>query len=106
MQIVGFKTRLSLDSKQRTLCAKHAGVARHSWNWALEYCNLQKAQGLSCPSAIDLNKLLVATVKKNNPWYYEVSKCAASESIRNLRVAFDRFFKKTSKYPKFKKKGD
>jgi putative transposase len=34
-----------------------------------------------------------------------VSKCSPQQSLRELRVAIDRSFKKTSKFPRFKKKG-
>ena len=37
-------------------------------------------------------------------WLNEVSSIALQQSIRNLNTAYDRFFKKTSKYPQFKKK--
>ncbi|MDB9312109.1 helix-turn-helix domain-containing protein [Spirulina sp. CS-785/01] len=33
-----FKTKLKLNNKQRTIMAKHAGVARHAWNWGLATC--------------------------------------------------------------------
>ncbi|MEB3283620.1 MAG: RNA-guided endonuclease TnpB family protein, partial [Lyngbya sp.] len=57
-------------------------------------------------SAIDLHKWLVAFVKPICPWYYEVSKCAPQQALRNLRKAFDDFFKKKKGFPKFKKKGE
>ena len=57
------------------------------------------------PSAIDLHKWLVAMVKPDYPWYYESSKCAPQFALRHLRKAWDRAFKKTSKPPRFKKKG-
>ncbi len=31
--ILSFKTELNLNDKQKTLGAKHAGVARHANNW-------------------------------------------------------------------------
>jgi putative transposase len=39
------------------------------------------------------------------PWTSEVSKWAPQKAINNLGDAFGRFFKKTSRYPRFKKKG-
>ncbi|MEB3282163.1 MAG: RNA-guided endonuclease TnpB family protein, partial [Lyngbya sp.] len=56
-------------------------------------------------SAIDLHKWLVAFVKPICPWYYEVSKCAPQQALRNLRKAFDDFKKLKKGFPKFKKKG-
>ena len=35
---IGFKTELKLNNKQRTIMAKHAGVARHAYNWGLAIC--------------------------------------------------------------------
>ena len=80
MVLVSFKTELKLNNKQKTLMAKHAGVARHAYNWGLETClwALEKEEKL--PSAIDLHKKLVAEVKSVKPWYYEVSKCAPQQA--------------------------
>jgi len=44
-------------------------------------------------SAIDLHKLLVKEVKPINQWYYNSSKCAPQEALRNLRKAYKTFFK-------------
>jgi len=44
-------------------------------------------------------------VKPENPWYFETSKCAPQYALRDLLLAWDRFFKKVSGVPKFKKKG-
>lgn len=100
-----FKTELNLNNKQKTLCAKHAGVARHAWNWALDVCREAYASKQKRPSAIDLHKKLVAEVKSIHAWYYEVSKCAPHQALRNLDVAYKRFFKKLGGFPKRKKKG-
>ncbi|MEQ8975387.1 MAG: helix-turn-helix domain-containing protein [Coleofasciculus sp. C1-SOL-03] len=33
--LLGFKTELKLNNKQRTALAKHCGVSRHAWNCAI-----------------------------------------------------------------------
>ena len=78
---ISFKTELKLNNQQRTQLAKHAGVARHAWNWGLDLCqkilahNRENPQEkLKFPTAIDLHKLLVSWVKSEYEWYYEVSK--------------------------------
>jgi putative transposase len=48
---------------------------------------------------------LVAEVKSVNPWYYETNKNVPQQALKELRTAWDRCFKKTSKPPRFKKKG-
>ncbi|MFB2875679.1 RNA-guided endonuclease InsQ/TnpB family protein [Floridanema aerugineum] len=101
----GFKTKLNLNNQQKTLAAKHAGVARHAWNWGLEICLKALENKEKLPTAIDLHKRLVAEVKSVNPWYYEVSKWSPQESLRNLDKAFKRLFKVPGTgRPKFKKK--
>ncbi|MEB3116858.1 MAG: transposase [Limnothrix sp.] len=110
--LLGFKTQLKLNNHQRTVLARHAGVARHAWNWGLgltksilDHNQLHPEEKIKFPSGIDLHKWLVALVKSEHPWYYEVSKSAPQNALRYLRVAWDRCFKKTSGAPQFKKKG-
>lgn len=100
------KIRLELNHVQTTLAKKHAGVARHAYNWGLAVCQEAFEKQEKRPSAIDLHKKLVAEVKSKYAWYYEVSKCAPQQALRNLDEAYKRFFKvKGSKLPVFKKKG-
>lgn len=110
--LLGFKTELNLNNEQRTVLAKHAGTARHAYNWGvwltqniLDYNKDNPESKLKFPSSIDLHKLLVAMVKPENPWYYEVSKCAPQYALKALRDAWDGCFKKKKGAPKFKKKG-
>lgn len=86
--------------------AKHAGVARHAYNWGLATCFQALEKGEKLPSAIDLHKTLVAQVKSVYSWYYEVSKCSPQQALRNLSIAFKNWWiHKHTKRPKFKKKG-
>jgi putative transposase len=110
--LLGFKTELKLNKSQQVLLLKHAGTARHAWNWGLgltkqilENNKANPDDKIKFPSAIDLHKWLVALVKPVNPWYYEVSKCAPQYALRQLREAWDRCFKKVAGAPRFKKKG-
>lgn len=80
-----FKTQLKLNNQQKTILVKHAGVARHAYNWGLATCITEYEQTKKRPSAITLHKLLVAEVKSINPWYYEVSKCAPRASLKGFR---------------------
>jgi putative transposase len=47
----------------------------------------------------------VAEVKKANPWYYEVSKCAPQQALRNLEQALKRWRSGQGRFPRFKRKG-
>ncbi len=95
--LLGFKTKLKLNNQQRTQMAKHAGVARHAWNWGngltkqiLDHNQNNPEEKIKFPSAIDLHKWLVALVKPQCPWYYESSKCAPQFALRQLRDAWGR----------------
>ena len=110
--LLGFKTKLKLNNRQRTQMAKHAGVARHAYNWGLGLTKQildnnrdNPEDKIKFPSAIDLHKWLVAMVKPECPWYYESSKCAPQFALRQLKEAWSRAFRKVSKPPRFKKKG-
>ncbi|NET26322.1 RNA-guided endonuclease TnpB family protein [Okeania sp. SIO1I7] len=100
------KTKLKVNNKQKTLLAKHAGVARHAYNWGLATCITEYEETKKRPSAITLHKRLVAEVKSINPWYYEVSKCAPQQALRDLERAFKNFLTiPKCGFPLFKKKG-
>ena len=66
------KIRLELNNQQKTLAQRHAGVARHAYNWGLDVCNTAFQNKQKRPTSIDLHKKLVAEVKSKNAWYYEV----------------------------------
>ncbi|MEQ9669359.1 RNA-guided endonuclease InsQ/TnpB family protein [Coleofasciculus sp. G2-EDA-02] len=110
--LLGFKTELLVINKQRTLLAKHCGVARHAWNWGLgltkqilDHNKDNPDEKIKLPTAVDLHKWLVAMVKPQCPWYYEVSKCAPQYALRQLSEAWKQAFKKIKQPPRFKKKG-
>ena len=119
MHYKSFKIRLEPNNKQRTMFAKHAGVVRHAYNVGLTYCNELREKKEKTPSSIDLHKWLVATIKKENGWYYEVSKCSPQQALRDLESAFKSFHRTQKKsgyslkskkgllqgFPQFKRKG-
>ncbi|WP_293112428.1 RNA-guided endonuclease TnpB family protein [Moorena sp. SIO4G3] len=106
-----------MNNFQRTLLAKHAGTARHAYNWGLALCKQilehnknNPSDKIKFPTDIELHKWLNRLVKPNNTWYYDVSKCAPQQALRDLRKAFRDFFNKKLingkpvGFPRFKKK--
>ena len=87
------KVQLELNNKQTTLAFKHAGVARHAYNWGVSICKESSEKREKLPSAIDLHKKLVAEVKSENTWYYEVSKSAPQKALIDLYSAWTNFFR-------------
>ena len=102
--IKAHQIQLTPTYKQRELLVKSCGVARFSYNWALEVWKKQYSRGKK-PSAYSLIKLQNSFKKKVFPWMTEVSKTAPQHAIHNLESAFKKMWKEGTGYPKFKKKG-
>lgn len=102
-----FKTELNPNNQQKTLLEKHAGCSRFAYNWMLGLLKDDYNTGTKVyrPNAIEFHKLLISKKKTEFPWMYEVSKAAPQFALRDCETAFKRFFKKISKFPRFKKKG-
>ena len=98
------KIELKPNNKQTTYFARSCGVARFAYNWALSEWKKQYQQNQK-PNEANLSKKLNSIKAEEFPWMLEVTKTAPQQAIKNLGQAFTRFFKKKSKYPRFKKKG-
>jgi len=99
MAQVAYKTQLKPNKKQIASFKQHAGCARFIWDWALEKISKKEFK----PGAFWLNKRLTE-YKQENDFLYEVSNTSLVYSLRYLSKAHSSFFKKISKYPKFKSK--
>lgn len=94
-----YKFRIYPNKKQEQLIHQTFGCSRFLYNKALfEVKNTGKPFNKS--TAIKQIPLL----KKTFTWLKEVDSISLQASIENLNDAFDRFFKKQNKYPKFKSK--
>ena len=91
--ILVHKIALDPNDKQSTFFAKSAGTARFAYNWALAQWAEQYKAGEK-PSDVSLRRELNSIKKNDYPWMLEVGKCAPQQAIKNLGVAFRRFFKK------------
>jgi putative transposase len=98
-----YKLRLYPTIKQQKQLSNHFGSARWVYNYFLQHKNDQyKATGKSA-SYNQMSKLL--TEIKKDPelfWLNNVSRQCVINSVRNLDVAFNNFFQKRTKHPKFK----
>ena len=123
MQIRGHIIELKPNNQQATYFNKACGVARLSYNWALNEWQKQYQQDkqyrdecqklgltideskLNKPTQGKLRKQLNAIKREQFPFMLEVTKCSPQEAIIQLGNAFKRFFKGESNYPQFRKKG-
>ena len=93
MKIKGKKVQLELNNKQKTLALKHAGAARHAYNWGVQICKELFIKRVKILSSCNLGKKHVAEVKSENPWYYEVSKCAPQHALNYLSDSWYNYFR-------------
>jgi putative transposase len=98
------KIRLDPTFKQETYFNKACGIARFAWNWGLAKWEEAYKTGKR-PNALALKKEFNALKDKSFPWVYEVTKYACQQPFIYLQKAFNAFFEKRTKYPKFKRKG-
>jgi putative transposase len=103
------KIRLDPTAAQAVYFARACGTARFAYNWALaEWKRQYEADGK--PTEAALRKQLNAIKAAEFPWMAEVTKCAPQVAIKNVGIAFQRFFKNAKAgrkpgYPRFKRKG-
>lgn len=88
------------------LMAKHAGIARFTYNWGLATWIALYSEGLK-PNALVLKKFFNNHVKPVYPWMKEPGICqkVTQYAFEHLGRAFGNFFSGKTGYPKFKKKG-
>lgn len=101
----GFKTKIYPTEEQKKYFDKCFGVARFAYNWYLEKNKHYFELGIK--------KKIKEYLKEFNsqrtfefPFVLKVNNRVYGFGIRNANIALERFFKKTSKYPKFKTKKD
>lgn len=98
------KIQLDPTVKQVRYFTRACGVARFSWNWALAEWKRQYESGEK-PSGMTLKKQFNAIRHTEFPWSGEVLRDATARPFANLDKAFNNFFRKKSRFPRFKKKG-
>lgn len=94
-----YKVRLYPNEDQQVFFAKSFGCTRFIWN---------KMLGDKIDHYKDTKTTLnntPAQYKKEFEWLKEVDSLALANVQQNLRVAYNKFFKQGSGFPKFKKKG-
>ena len=99
-----YRFRLYPNEEQKILIEKHFGTCRFVWNHFLDLRNEIYTKTGKGMNQYEMAALL-PQLKNENEWLREVNSQSLQVSIQFLDGAFHRFFKKTARYPKFKKKG-
>ena len=100
-----FKYRLYPDEEQKILLEKHFGCTRFVYNYFLGLKQKQYNESGTSGTYNQLAKELVSLKEDSNySWLKEVNSQSLQQSLKDLFTAYEKFFTKKSKYPKFKKK--
>jgi len=87
------------------MLSQHFGCSRFVYNYFLQYKTDQYKKTKKSATWIQMSRELTKMKRLQEfVWLNQVSRQSVANSIKNLDVAFNSFFKKESKYPKFKKR--
>lgn len=103
-----FLTEILLTPQQKNKFFQTRGTCRFVYNMFLAQNQEWYKQGKKYMSAKDFSVWLNNKYIPNNPdkaWIKDVYSKAVKQSLENAHMAYIRFFKGESKFPKFKKKG-
>lgn len=97
------KVRLYPDAQQQQSLAQAFGCCRWLWNYCLNLMNQtykETGKGLSGYAV----KKIIPQLKKEYEWLTATYSQCLQQVCLNLGVAFNNFFEKRAKYPRFKSK--
>lgn len=104
--IKSFKVKIYPDKNQSEKIISFCNASRYSYNWALAYEIKNYEENKTFISGYELTTIWTQFKKQEeNQWLKEISGRATKIAILNATKAFENFFKKRAKFPKFKKKG-
>lgn len=106
--IVSYKTEINPSKEQIQKINQTIGTCRYVYNFYLATQKERYERGEKLQSAMDFSKWLNNDYLPQHTeysWIKEVSSKSVKQSITNAYGAYQKFFKKQSKFPRFKKKG-
>lgn len=103
--IKSIKIMLLPNNKQRSKLFQSAGTARWAYNWTLGRQKDNYSNGGKFISDYDLRKELTQLKKTQEyEWLNNYSNNITKQAVKDACLAYQRFFKKQSDFPRFKRK--
>ncbi len=103
MFLRAYRYRFYPTKEQEVLLSKTFGCCRFVFNHFLKAKTISWKECGASLSYAGCCKLLTE-LKRNFPWLKEVSSVCLQQSLRHLLAAFENFFNKRARYPKYKTK--
>jgi putative transposase len=102
-----YKFKIYPNSEQKELLAKHFGACRFIYN---HYLNFRKENYLTNKTSLsyydNANDLTNLKKQEEYSWLKEINSQSLQQSLRHLDTAYNKFFRKQTKFPRFKSKLD
>ena len=102
-----YKFKINPNKEQIELLSKHFGACRFVFN---RFLNERKEKYLNEKTSLNFydNARTLTELKKDDDflWLKEINSQSLQSSLRNLDTAYTKFFRKQTKFPKFKSKYD
>lgn len=103
-RLQAYKFEITPNGEQIRMMRKYAGNARKVWNLALDRQEKNHAAGEKFTGAKGMN-YWIPEWKKEFPFLCESPAQTLQQVMENLAKGYEKFFKKTTDHPVFKKKG-
>ena len=106
--LVSYKTEINPTEEQKQKIKQTLGTCRYVYNFYLATQKERYANGQKFQTANDFSKWLNNEYLPQHmelSWIKEVSSKSVKQSITNAYGAYQKFFKKQGKFPRYKKKG-
>ena len=99
------KVMLLPNNKQKTKLLECTGIARFTYNWALGYEKTNYENGNSFLSHYELRRIFTELKKQPEyAWLNNYSNNITKQAIKDACIAYQKFFKGITRFPKFKSK--
>ena len=102
--VMSHRIELKPNKIQEALFRQCVGASRFAYNWALAEWQRQFEAG-ETPHEAALRKQFNAIKPVEFPWILGLPKAVPQQAIKNVGRAYQRFFQKQAKFPRFKKRG-
>lgn len=96
--------RLLPTPAQEVVLTRHCADARFVWNLALEQRSLYRLRLTPSPGYAEQSRQLTEA-RAENAWLAEGSAVVQHQALRDLEQAFRSFFRRTHRYPRWRKRG-